>query len=65
MSTVLIEQQEIAVVPVEATKKRIEGRRAILDCLKRQSTYDQEKPMSAELRAKTPPVLHHSSIPIP
>lgn len=42
----------------EATKQRIAGRRAVFDYLKRQSTYDQEKPMSAELRRKTPPVLH-------
>ena len=42
----------------EATKRRIDGRRAIFDYLKRQSTYDNEKPMSAELRRKTPPVMH-------
>lgn len=42
----------------EATKRRIEGRRAVFDYLKRQSTYDNEKPMSAELRRKTPPVMH-------
>ena len=42
----------------EAMKTKIEGRRGIFDYLKRQSTYDNEKPMSAELRRKTPPVLH-------
>ncbi len=42
----------------EATKQRIEGRRAVFDYLKRQATYDNEKPMSAELRRRTPPVMH-------
>ena len=42
----------------EATRRRIEGRRAIFDYLRRQLTYDNEKPMSAELRRKTPPVMH-------
>lgn len=42
----------------DAMKRRIEGKRAIFDYLKRQSTYDNEKPMSAELRRKTPPVMH-------
>lgn len=42
----------------ETTKRRIEGKRAVFDYLKRQSTYDNEKPMSAELRRKTPPVMH-------
>ncbi|MDQ2803148.1 MAG: TauD/TfdA family dioxygenase, partial [Pseudomonadota bacterium] len=30
----------------------------IYDYVQRQSTYDDEKPMSQELRAKTPPVTH-------
>ena len=42
----------------EATKERIEGLSAVYDYGKRQSTYDDEKPMSAELRRKTPPVMH-------
>ncbi|MGE4219443.1 MAG: TauD/TfdA dioxygenase family protein [Alphaproteobacteria bacterium] len=41
-----------------AMRDRIEGLHAVYDYLKRQSTFDQEKPMSAELRAKTPPVVH-------
>jgi len=42
----------------EATKRRIEGLHAVYDYLKRQSTYDDEQPMSAELRRRTPPVAH-------
>lgn len=42
----------------DTIKRRIEGRRGVFDYLKRQSTYDNEKPMSAELRRKTPPVMH-------
>lgn len=40
------------------TKARIEGKHGIFDYLKRQSTYDDEAPMSAELRRKTPVVAH-------
>lgn len=42
----------------QATKARIEGKHAVFDYLKRQSTYDDEAPMSAELRRKTPVVAH-------
>ncbi|MSO77022.1 MAG: TauD/TfdA family dioxygenase [Alphaproteobacteria bacterium] len=42
----------------QATKERIEPLSAVYDYAKRQATYDDEKPMSAELRAKTPPVMH-------
>ena len=42
----------------DATKRRIEGLHAVYDYLKRQSTYDDEKPMSEELRRRTPPVAH-------
>ena len=41
-----------------ATKRRIEGLRAVYDYVRRQSTYDDEKPMSEELRRRTPPVAH-------
>lgn len=41
-----------------ATKRRIDGLSAVYDYLKRQSTYDDEKPMSEELRRKTPPISH-------
>jgi alpha-ketoglutarate-dependent taurine dioxygenase len=41
-----------------ATKARIESLEGIYDYLARQSTYDDEAPMSAELRAKTPIVAH-------
>ncbi len=42
----------------DATKEKIEGLSAIYDYLKRQSTYDDEEPMSDELREKTPPLMH-------
>jgi len=41
-----------------ATQERIEGLHAVYDYVKRQSTYDDEKPMSEELRRRTPPVAH-------
>jgi taurine dioxygenase len=41
-----------------ATKARIDGLRAVYDYVRRQSTYDDEKPMSEELRRRTPPVAH-------
>jgi taurine dioxygenase len=41
-----------------ATKRRIDGLCAVYDYLRRQSTYDDEKPMSEELRRRTPPVAH-------
>jgi taurine dioxygenase len=44
-------------LPAE-TRRRIEGLYAVYDYVKRQSTYDDEKPMSAELRRRTPPVAH-------
>lgn len=46
-----------AALPDE-TKQRIEGLQAVFDYLARQSTYDDEEPMSDELRARTPPLLH-------
>jgi len=39
-------------------RARIAGRSAIYDYVQRQSTYEDEKPMSSELRARTPPVTH-------
>lgn len=39
-------------------QQRIEGMSAVYDYVARQSTYDDEKPMSDELRRKTPPVTH-------
>lgn len=42
----------------DATKRRIEGLRAVYDYFRRQSTYDDEKPMSEELRRRTPSVAH-------
>ena len=42
----------------KATKQLIEGKHGVFDYLKRQSTYDDEAPMSAELRRKTPVVAH-------
>jgi len=42
----------------DATKRRIEGLHAVYDYVKRQSTYDDEKPMSDTLRRRTPPVAH-------
>ncbi len=40
------------------TKARIDGLRAVYDYVRRQSTYDDETPMSEELRRRTPPVAH-------
>lgn len=40
------------------TKTEIEGKHAIFDYQKRQSTYDDEAPMSKELRRSTPIVAH-------
>ncbi len=42
----------------EATKRRIEPLHVVYDYLLRQSTYDDEAPMSKELRRRTPPVAH-------
>ncbi|MEM7253202.1 MAG: TauD/TfdA family dioxygenase [Pseudomonadota bacterium] len=42
----------------DAIKRRLAGKRAVFDYLKRQSTYDDEPKMSAELRRKTPLVTH-------
>ncbi len=42
----------------EKTKARIEGLSAVYDYVARQSTYDDEPEMTAELRRKTPPVTH-------
>ena len=42
----------------EATKRRVEPLHVVYDYLRRQSTYDDEAPMSAELRRRTPPVAH-------
>ena len=42
----------------DETKRRIEDLNAVYDYLARQSTYDDEKPMSEELRRRTPPVAH-------
>lgn len=39
-------------------KAEIQGKHAAFDYLKRQSTYDDEAPMSEELRRKTPVVAH-------
>lgn len=39
-------------------KQQINGRHAIYSYLKRTSGYDDEKPMSAELKRKTPDVTH-------
>ena len=41
-----------------ALKRRIAGLSAVYDYARRQSTYDDEKPMSEELRRRTPPVAH-------
>lgn len=40
------------------TRSRIDGLYAVYDYLARQSTYDDEDPMPAALRRKTPPVAH-------
>jgi taurine dioxygenase len=40
------------------TRSRIEGLYAVYDYLARQATYDDEAPMSEELRRKTPLVAH-------
>lgn len=40
------------------TRDRIEGLYVVYDYLARQSTYDDEAPMSSELRRQTPPVAH-------
>ena len=42
----------------DATKRRIEPLHVVYDYLLRQSTYDDEAPMSEELRRRTPPVSH-------
>ena len=42
----------------EATKSTIEAKHAVFDYLKRQSTYDDEAPMSPDLRRRTPIVIH-------
>ena len=42
----------------EATKRRIEPLHVVYDYFLRQSTYDDEAPMSEELRRRTPPVSH-------
>ena len=42
----------------EATKQRVEPLHVVYDYLRRQSTYDDEAPMSEELRRRTPPVAH-------
>ena len=42
----------------KTTRRRIEGLSAVYDYLKRQSGYDDEEPMSDELRRKTPPLMH-------
>ena len=42
----------------EATKRRLEPLHVVYDYLLRQSTYDDEAPMSEELRRRTPPVSH-------
>ena len=41
-----------------AKKRRIEPLHVVYDYLLRQSTYDDEAPMSEELRRRTPPVSH-------
>ena len=42
----------------EETRSQIADLEAIYDYAKRQSNYDDEAPISASLRRKTPPVLH-------
>ena len=42
----------------EETRSQIADLEAIYDYAKRQSSYDDEAPLSASLRRKTPPVLH-------
>ena len=42
----------------EATKRRVAPLHVVYDYLLRQSTYDDEAPMSEELRRRTPPVSH-------
>lgn len=42
----------------EAAKRRLEPLHVVYDYLLRQSTYDDEAPMSEELRRRTPPVSH-------
>ena len=42
----------------EATKRRVEPLQVVYDYLRRQSTYDDEAPMSEALRRRTPPVAH-------
>ena len=42
----------------EETRAQIADLEAIYDYAKRQSSYDDEAPLSASLRRKTPPVLH-------
>ena len=42
----------------EATKRRVEPLHVVYDYLLRQSTYDDEAPMSEALRRRTPPVSH-------
>ena len=42
----------------EETRSQIADLEAIYDYAKRQSSYDDEAPLSASLRSKTPPVLH-------
>ena len=42
----------------EETRSQIVDLEAIYDYAKRQSSYDDEAPLSASLRRKTPPVLH-------
>ena len=42
----------------EETRSQIAHLEAIYDYAKRQSTYDDEAPLSPALRVKTPPVLH-------
>ena len=42
----------------EATRSQIAELEALYDYAKRQSSYDDEAPLSASLRRKTPPVLH-------
>jgi taurine dioxygenase len=42
----------------QETKRRINDLYVVYDYVARQSTYDDEDPMSAALRRKTPPVAH-------
>jgi taurine dioxygenase len=42
----------------DATKAELEGKHAIFDYRKRQSTYDDDAPMSEELHRNTPVVAH-------